>query len=416
MALRLRRGTANDRAQLVTDGDTLNVGEPLWVYDDGKLYVGDGTTPGGALVSGGDATVAGSDTQVQYNNSDALGASANFTYNDSTTQLIVGDSTLATQYVRLDGSNGNIAATGAISATSFTGDGSGLTGVTATVTSVEGELIGSVFDDASNLIVDGINGHVYPTRLHNTFTTVLGNTNYIQGETDASTVTEIVETVDEKSALTLRRKSASDISGSDLTYGTISFQRSDTGGAATTAIISGTRDKLYLAQDATAAYALDKFVTLVNGQLVIGGVTPTAELDVQGNAVVTGSLTAGAILLSASNIDTDDSSAISVTPAVTFNSDVTVENDLIVSNKITVDTLEVTNFQTTGAGTPELESPTEILLTAGTRVEVTQSPIKMASFTTTERNALTAENGDIIYNTTDNKFQGYENGSWVNLV
>ena len=80
MALRLRRGTANDRNQLVIDGDTLNVGEPLWVYDEGKLYVGDGTTPGGALVSGGDATVAGSNTQIQYNDNDALGASANFTF------------------------------------------------------------------------------------------------------------------------------------------------------------------------------------------------------------------------------------------------------------------------------------------------------------------------------------------------
>jgi hypothetical protein len=40
----------------------------------------------------------------------------------------------------------------------------------------------------------------------------------------------------------------------------------------------------------------------------------------------------------------------------------------------------------------------------------------MASFTTTERNALTPENGDIIYNTTDNKFQGYENGAWANLI
>ncbi len=36
--------------------------------------------------------------------------------------------------------------------------------------------------------------------------------------------------------------------------------------------------------------------------------------------------------------------------------------------------------------------------------------------TTTDRNALTAVNGMIIYNTTDNKFQGYENGSWVNLI
>ena len=40
----------------------------------------------------------------------------------------------------------------------------------------------------------------------------------------------------------------------------------------------------------------------------------------------------------------------------------------------------------------------------------------LGNLTTTERNALTAANGMIIYNTTDNKFQGYENGAWANLI
>ena len=42
--------------------------------------------------------------------------------------------------------------------------------------------------------------------------------------------------------------------------------------------------------------------------------------------------------------------------------------------------------------------------------------VQFGSLTTTERNALTAANGMVIYNSTDNKFQGYENGVWVNLV
>jgi len=40
----------------------------------------------------------------------------------------------------------------------------------------------------------------------------------------------------------------------------------------------------------------------------------------------------------------------------------------------------------------------------------------LGSMTTTQRNALTAANGMIIYNTTDNKFQGYENSGWANLI
>lgn len=119
-------------------------------------------------------------------------------------------------------------------------------------------------------------------------------------------------------------------------------------------------------------------------------------------------------------IDSSDSSAITFVPAVVMNSDLTVENSLTVTNNITADTLTVTtleydNLVTTGEGTPEIESDGGIALTAGTRVEITQSPLKMASFTTAERDALSAQNGDMIYNTTTNKFQGYANSAWVDL-
>jgi hypothetical protein len=141
--------------------------------------------------------------------------------------------------------------------------------------------------------------------------------------------------------------------------------------------------------------------------------------DASGTLALTSDITGanlGNFTFTTTTMDTSDSSGIIITPAVTMNSDLTVENDLTVTNKITADSLEVTNLITAGAGTPELASDTDILLTAGTRVEVTQSPFKVASFTTTERNLLSAQNGDIIYNSTDNKFQGYENGAWVNLV
>lgn len=119
-------------------------------------------------------------------------------------------------------------------------------------------------------------------------------------------------------------------------------------------------------------------------------------------------------------IDSSDSSAITIVPAVVMNSDLTVENSLSVTNNITADTLTVTtleydNLVTTGAGTPEIESDGGIALTAGTRVEISSSPLKMASFTTAERDALSAEDGDMVYNTTTNKFQGYANGAWVDL-
>jgi hypothetical protein len=130
----------------------------------------------------------------------------------------------------------------------------------------------------------------------------------------------------------------------------------------------------------------------------------------------------GNITFVSTTIDSSDSSGIVFTPVVTFNSDITVENELTVGNSATVaGTLTVNNLNVIGAitsqgsGTPEIFSDNEVLLTAGTRVEITSSPLKMASFTTAGRDTLSAINGDVIYNTTLNKFQGYANGTWVDF-
>lgn len=48
---------------------------------------------------------------------------------------------------------------------------------------------------------------------------------------------------------------------------------------------------------------------------------------------------------------------------------------------------------------------------------LTQNGIRMPRLTTAQRDALqNVENGLMIYNTTLNKFQGYENGAWINFV
>lgn len=145
--------------------------------------------------------------------------------------------------------------------------------------------------------------------------------------------------------------------------------------------------------------------------------------------------TVGNFTLATSTIDTDDSSLITIIPSVVINSDLTVENNLNISNSLVVGKdLEISNsltvgqnvtvagiitadsFVSTGSGNPEFSSETDITLSAVDRVVISRSPLKMASFTTAERDLLTAENGDIIYNTTLNKFQGYENGAWANLI
>tara|TARA_B110000503_G_scaffold120884_1_gene183946 strand:+ start:9869 stop:11194 length:1326 start_codon:yes stop_codon:yes gene_type:complete len=118
--------------------------------------------------------------------------------------------------------------------------------------------------------------------------------------------------------------------------------------------------------------------------------------------------TVGNFTLAASFIDTDDSSQITIVPSVRIQSDLEVDNSLTVNNDLIVNG----NIVTKSAEAPEVFSETSIFLTATTRVEVTQSPFKLASFTDAERDELTAENGDMIYNATNNRPEMYVNGAW----
>ena len=84
------------------------------------------------------------------------------------------------------------------------------------------------------------------------------------------------------------------------------------------------------------------------------------------------------------------------------------------TNTLTVVNLVATNITATGSGTQTISAGANIELDATNRVLVTDTPFRLASFTTTSRNAIASPvNGDMIYNTTTNQLESYENSSWV---
>jgi len=119
----------------------------------------------------------------------------------------------------------------------------------------------------------------------------------------------------------------------------------------------------------------------------------------------------GNFTIGSSIIDTDDSSGIVITPPVTTSSDLTVQNDLTVRN-----TAYANKFVSTSTGTPTIDSANTITLTAPDGVIVSGGPFRLPSFTTTQKNALSSVNGDMVYDSTLNKAQVYENGAWASLV
>jgi len=86
------------------------------------------------------------------------------------------------------------------------------------------------------------------------------------------------------------------------------------------------------------------------------------------------------------------------------------------TDDVTFNTLTVDSLYITGTGLTDINSTTDINLNATNRVAVgNTTPFRVANFTTAQRDALTALNGDTVYNTDTNKFQGYANGVWVDL-
>jgi len=235
---------------------------------------------------------------------------------------------------------------------------------------ISGNFVGSVFADDSSIVVDGITGDINASALTATsITTTSASTESLSSASSelsfssgTGNSTFGVNSTDNAGILALRKLSDADLSGTSPAYGRIVFARDDANGPAVNALISGTDLALTFAVDDTGTFAdSSKFFVWTGSNFGIGTPTPTQTLDVNGSGNFAGDVQAAAFK---GSVFSDDST-------------------------IMIDAVENT-------------------ITAG-------SFIQFGNLTSSERNNLSAENGMVIYNTTNNKFEGYQNGAWINL-
>jgi hypothetical protein len=388
MALRLRRGTDAERLAI-----TPVAGELVYTTDTKRVYVGDGSTVGGLPI---DANAIQSIDSLQDVDTSSSPPVVGQVLKWDGSNWVADDEAAFTGGV-VEGSNYRIGivaddstlmvdtATNTFTG-SLTGDVTGrLTGdllsqdgSTVIVSSfnntinadqifgdVIGNITGNLYGSDSSTIIDINENAVYAAKV-NTSEVYIDNASgvlQIINETAAQRTTVISSSLDNRSVFKASRTSTTDLSLSTSPYGGYYFERDDSiNGAVTTALILGGNNYMIFGTDPTGAHTVESnFISMRDGQFGIGTYIPGSELDVRGNAIVSGQI-----------------------DAASFRGSLVADDSTTIVDAIN-NTITVSGF------------------------------IQFGSYSTVERDALTAANGMVLYNTTANKFQGYQNGSWINL-
>jgi hypothetical protein len=337
MALKLRRGTDLERQSVIFEE-----GELVYTTDTKELWIGDGQTLGGIRVTGEVSESPISLTRnLDLNGFDIVGA-------------------------------GDVDIVGAVSASSFFGDGSGLINVPLFTEdgqykinilssdgssllldsdanilygNVEGDVVGnltgdvlgthfgSVFSENGDLIVDSVNNTLIGDLTTNKIACASGSRITVSGPPNISTEPfEVFVIGGDNTSFKIVTQSDGELSGTSYS-GKLWFGYEDSTGSNVTSGILGAEDALYFVSNSSSVFSIEtNYLSWQEpGKLGIGTYTPVQELDVRGNAIVTGF-------------------------------------------------------------------------------------VQFGSLTTTERNALTPAAGMVIWNQTTTQFEGFDGTNWINLV
>jgi hypothetical protein len=241
---------------------------------------------------------------------------------------------------------------------------------------VTGDLRGSVFGDDSTLLVDAVSSRIPADVIFGTLNTNLignvtgslttglisyDNTLIINHALEGVSSEVLFTNIGESQILKIRRIDSG--IALDQNIGIIDFEQEDDSGVKTHGAISFWNTGIYISNSSTGIFNETNFLGFENGNLCVGDYSAELgyRLDVKGNTIVRGDITASAFI---GSLMSDDSSTI----------------------------VDGINGNITAPGY-----------------------IQFGSFTTTERNNLTAANGMVIYNATVDRFQGYQAGGWINL-
>jgi len=223
---------------------------------------------------------------------------------------------------------------------------------------VIGDVQGSVFLDDSTQFFDAQSGSINVPEIIAT-----DNVLDIRNTTPGQETVAAVNSLDAAGVIALNYVSDSDLSTSNANFGRIEFKRIDNVGPLGTAIITATNNGMFFGAGLDQQFDSDagKYVSIFDKKVGIGTFVPTSTLDVRGSGVFDGDVQASAFK---GSLVADDSTIM----------------------------IDAVNNTISSGGF-----------------------IQFGNYTTAERTNLSAENGMVIYNSTDNKFQGYQNGIWINL-
>ena len=380
MALRLRRGTNAERTAI-----TPEAGELVYATDTKKVYVGDGTTTGGNIVSGQNDIV------------------------DDTSPQLGGDLDLNSNNIT---GTGNINITGTVTATGNInlGDGAG-----SDIIAVGGTIQGALTPDSQLAYNQGSN-------------TARWNTGYfgsldVLGHVDADSIKADLIGDDSTLAYNQTTKTFTGVTFTGTTFNgtTASFSTVTATSTVTAKSFDGDLSGSVFGDDSTA------LVDAVNNELT------ASKLVIP---IVTATDPTGGI-----SFETPDEPSRFILQRNSDSAigDTTPVGRLIFGYKVgtalpvTITSVSVTNDQLAiipqPGGTPDYNNYMKLYKTGTVQIsmagEISNAPgdaklevggaVLYEPMTTTVRDALTATAGMVVFNTTDTKLQVYDGSSWVNL-